>query len=131
LDPRDSRHQEGLELAGIQVSPLRYFSMVVAWEFPISVWAVELRSWWVIDLDSNLLGRRVELHVGDSPRSAKAKDVLQEFFVLLLGFLSPKILSLPTQNPDGPELRLKFHCVKVIAGCSDSTKRTAAPIIAN
>jgi hypothetical protein len=31
--------------------------------------------------------------------------VLVEFYVLQWGFLSPKVLPLPTQNPDGPSIK--------------------------
>ena len=56
--------------------------MVAAWDLLAAVWAAERGSSRVIDLNSDLLGGCVELHVGDLPSGAQAEDVLVEFFVL-------------------------------------------------
>ena len=58
----------------------------------------------MIHLDSDLLILCVEFDVTDRPWRGQAKNVLVEFFVLHWGFLSPKILPLSTQIPDGPSL---------------------------
>ncbi len=72
------------------MSPLAFFSRVVAWELLATVWAAELGSSWVSDLSSDLLGGCVELHVGDLPWSARAENVLVEFFVLHRGVAFPE-----------------------------------------
>ena len=82
FDPGYSCNRDGLELAGIHVSPLALFSKVVPWELMATVWAAELGCSWMIDLNSELLSGCVELHVGDLPWSAQAEDVLVELFVL-------------------------------------------------
>lgn len=55
-----------------------------------AVWEAELRSSRVIDLDSNPLGRRVELHVDALPWSTDAEDLLEGFFVLYWGAFPPR-----------------------------------------
>lgn len=55
----------------------------------------------MLDLDSVLLILHVEFDVTERPWRRQAKNSLREFTVLHLGFLSPMIPPLPTQNPDG------------------------------
>jgi hypothetical protein len=56
----------------------------------------------MIDLDSDLLILCSEFHVTDCSWKGKAKNVLGEFIVFHLGFISQKFLPLHTQNLDGP-----------------------------
>lgn len=105
LDPRDTVCGDGLELAGIQMLPLALCSMVLEWEFLITVWSAERRASWVNDLDSNFLGGCFERYVGDLPQRTQAKEVLVEFSALYLAGLSHEILPLPTEFPVGPRKR--------------------------
>ena len=99
---RNTGNQNGLELAGIQMSPLALFPMIVTREILLAFRAAESRPTRMINLDSDRLILCVQFDVTDRPWRGQAKNVLVEFFVLHWGFLSPKILPLPIQNPDGP-----------------------------
>lgn len=82
--------------------PLALLPMIATREILLAFRAAESCPPRMIDLDSDFLILHVEFGVTDRPWRGQAKNVLVEFFVLNWGFLSPKILPLPTQNPDGP-----------------------------
>jgi hypothetical protein len=73
--------------------------------------AAEFRTAWMIDLDSDLLILRIEVHVTNRPRGRQAKNVLVEFFVLHLGGPLPSNSTIthtsqfePTNSPEQPTL---------------------------
>jgi hypothetical protein len=107
---RNAGNQNGLELAGIQMSPLAFLPMIVTREILLAFRAAESCPTRMIDLDLDLLILHVEFDVTDRPWRGQAKDVLVEIFVLHWGFLSHKILPLPTQIPDGPHFCTARSC---------------------
>lgn len=58
----------------------------------------QIESLWVINMDSNLLGKCVEFHVGNLPWSSKADDLLVAFFGLHMGFHSEATQHLPLKT---------------------------------
>jgi hypothetical protein len=101
---RNAGNQNSLALAGIQMSPLALFPMIATREILLAFRAAESYPPRRIDLDSNFLILHVEFDVTDRPWRGQVKNVRVEFFVLHWGFLTPKILPLPTQMPDGTNL---------------------------
>jgi hypothetical protein len=86
------------------MSPLALFPMIATREILLAFRAAESYPPRRIDLDSNFLILHVEFDVTDRPWRGQVKNVRVEFFVLHWGFLTPKILPLPTQMPDGTNL---------------------------
>jgi hypothetical protein len=53
-DMRGSSYQEGLELAGVQMTPKPLLPMVIAGQLPLTLRATKLRLWWVGNPYANL-----------------------------------------------------------------------------
>lgn len=73
--------------------------MIVARSFLCAFQAAESRTALIIDLDSDLLILRIEVHVMNRPRGRQAKNVLVEYFVLHLGCLVPSNSTITRTKP--------------------------------
>jgi hypothetical protein len=92
--------------------PSTLFGMVVAGKLFLALRTAELCTNWVFDFHLDFFFCEVHFDIRDGPRGCKSKNMLIELFVLhCWGFLSPAIVPLPTEMPDGPKISpLHFVC---------------------
>jgi hypothetical protein len=83
--------------------PLTLFTVIVAGQLFPAVRTSKFGAKRVLNTYANLLRLHVEFDLGFDPRCCWAKEMLVRFFFLhFWGSLSPGIIPLPTQIPDGP-----------------------------
>jgi hypothetical protein len=108
---RNAGSQDVLELAGIQMSTLTLFPMIVTREILLAFRAAESCPPRMINLDSDLLILHVEFDVTDRPWRGHAKNVLVEFFVLHWGAFPPRFYDEPLKSRMGVLTAAPiFHC---------------------
>ncbi len=76
--------------------------MVIAGQFPIILRAARLRLWWMSNLHPNLSRVEQQFKVLNSPWALKSKNS-RKSRGLASGAPLPRILTEPTENPDGSE----------------------------
>ncbi len=93
VDSRRASMKDRAELHGIQVAPAAGRGVVVDGALLLAIRAGELSSLWVLHVDIDLLGLRIQLHLGHEPGFLKAQDLVLE--IGLLHRLSPLRRTLP------------------------------------
>jgi hypothetical protein len=78
--------------------------MVIAAQLPLTLRATKLRLWWMGNPYANSSRVETKLHVIYSPWLLKSKNLLVKLAVLHRCSPLPRILTEPTENPDGPKI---------------------------